>query len=170
MARRRTRSDTGRALGIVGLGTAIAVAMMFWAAHAMTSDGAPRASSSLSASTVPPGTGAPVPPSVTAPSEPEPTLATEGGFYGDAQQQSFYRWAASHRVGSLNLPGMDQGGSMLLDVATGYCRLLSEEPGGSGRDVTGIIRRQTGASWAEARELLERSVAAFCPQKVRHLV
>jgi hypothetical protein len=97
-------------------------------------------------------------------------LATEGWFPGDAEQQSFYLWAATHRVGSLNLPGLDPGGPLLAEVATGYCDLLSEAPTGSGKSVTAVIRRETGASWAESRELLERSVAAFCPQKYRHLV
>jgi hypothetical protein len=46
-------------------------------------------------------------------------------------------------------------------------RLLETRPGAQ---VAGTIRRQTGASPAEARELLERSVAAFWPQKARHLV
>lgn len=104
------------------------------------------------------------------PSESAPSLAEEGGFPGDIEQQSFYLWAEGRHVGSLNLAGMDPSTGMLAEVATGYCNLLSEEPSGSGRAVVGTIRRQTGASTAEARELLERSVTAFCPQKARHLV
>jgi hypothetical protein len=103
-------------------------------------------------------------------SEPAPTLAAEGGFPGDAEQQSFYLWAETHRVGSLNLPALDPGGPLLSEVATRYCNMLFGGPKGSGDAVTRAIRRQTGAPPAEAREFLERSVTAFCPQKARHLL
>ena len=170
MARLRGSSKTGKALGAIGLSTALAVAVMVGGVHALTSDRTDRASASVASSRLPPGARATPPPSVLAPTEPERTLAPEGLFPGDADQQSFFLWAATHRVGSLNLPGMDPGGPALTDVATGYCQLLSEAPTGSGRAVTEAIRQRTGASEAEAREFLERSVAAFCPQKTRHLV
>lgn len=107
----------------------------------------------------------------TAATEPAPTPdeVRENGMGGNANEEAFYLWADRHRVGSLNLPAMGSA-EQRSAVARGYCDQLSEEPNHSGRAVTGVIRAQTGATWAEARELLERSVAGFCPHKARHLV
>src|SRR5690242_1379153 len=106
MARLRGCSKTGKALGAIGLSTALAIAVMVGGVHALTSDRTD-ASSSVASSRLPPGARATPPPSVLAPTEAERTLAPEGLFPGDADQQSFFLWAATHRVGSLNLPGMD---------------------------------------------------------------
>lgn len=158
-------SQTRKAVGIVGAGLALAGVVLFAGVHTLAPERGSRSVAAAPASTSTPT----VRPPATA-STPTATLAPEGGFPGDAEQQSFYLWAATHRVGSLNLPGLDPGGPLLTEVATGYCDMLSEAPTGSGKAVTATIRRDTGASWAESRELLERSVAAFCPQKYRHLV
>lgn len=169
MTQQRDRSQAGKALGVVGVGLASAAAVIVVGLHALappsTSGGSPNGPSAPASST--PTGPARVPPM---PNESPSPLAEEGGLPGDVEEQSFYVWAATRHVGSLNLAGMDPSTGLLAEVATGYCNLLSEEPIGSGRAVVGIIRRQTGASPAEARELLERSVRAFCPQKARHLV
>jgi len=169
MARQAERAHTGRALAMVGLGVALAIAVMWAALQGLASDDAHLVSSPDSTPAVSHTTADPARPA-TMPSETQPTLVPEGGYGGDAQENVFYDWAARHRVGSLNLPGMDPGGGQLADVATGFCDLLSDEPGGSGPAVAARILTQTGATLAESRELLERSVAAFCPQKARHLV
>ncbi|GAA1971502.1 hypothetical protein GCM10009817_09370 [Terrabacter lapilli] len=160
-----SKSQTRRAVGIVGAGLALSGVVLFAGAHALAPERGSRSAAAAPASTPSPTVTPPA-----APSTPAATLASEGGFPGDAEQQSFYLWAATHRVGSLNLPGLDPGGPLLTEVVTGYCDMLSEAPTGSGTAVTAVIRRETGASWTESRELLERSVAAFCPQKYRHLV
>lgn len=156
-------SQTRRALGLVGAGLALAGFVVFAGVHALAREAGQRSAAAPVATST---QTSPAP----APIERPVTLAPEGLFPGDAQQQSFYLWAATHHVGSLNLPGMDPGGPLLYEVATGYCARLSEAPTGSGTAVTAAIRRETGASWSEASELLERSVAAFCPNKYRHLV
>jgi hypothetical protein len=161
----QAKSRTRKAAGIVAAGLALSGVVLFAGVLALAPEPGSRSVTAAPASTSTPGVTPPA-----AASTPPPTLATEGGFPGDAEQQSFYLWAATHRVGSLNLPGLDPGGPLLAEVATGYCDLLSEAPTGSGKSVTAVIRRETGASWAESRDLLERSVAAFCPQKYRHLV
>jgi hypothetical protein len=165
----RERSHTGKALGMVGLGLAAVVAVALGALHALSPGDVQPVSATGDSPAVTQSAARPTRPA-TMPSETGVTEVAEGGYGGDAQQNDFFDWAAQHRVGSLNLPGMDASTGELERVATGYCDLLSDEPGGSGADVTRMIRLQTGATKSMSQELLERSVAAFCPQKARHLV
>ncbi|MFM6850872.1 MAG: hypothetical protein ACKOVB_17405 [Terrabacter sp.] len=166
----RERSHTGKALAVIALGVAFAVMVTLGALHVLEpSSGHPISSpaGTPAPTRIPAGPARPA----TMPSETVVTEMAEPGFGGaDAQQEEFYQWAAGHQVGSLNLPGMDAGTGQLAAVANGYCDLLSDQPGGSGDEVARTIRMQTGTTKSMSQELLERSVAAFCPQKARFLV
>lgn len=165
----RERSQTGKALGMVGLGLAAAVAVALGALHALAPSDVRPSTAAGHTPVVTRSAAGPARPA-TMPTDTEVTEVTEGGYGGDAQENDFYDWAAGHRVGSLNLPGMDASAGELDRVAIGYCDLLSDEPGGSGEKVALTIRLQTGATRSMSHELLERSVAAFCPHKARYLV
>ncbi len=164
------RSHTGRALAVIGLGLTLVVAIMLVGLHALRAGDPEVVSAPTGTPAASRTTAAPARPA-TMPSETDATEMTDSKYGGaDAQQEQFYEWAAQHQVGSLNLPGMDAATGQLAEVANGYCDLLSDQPGGSGAKVTQMIRMQTGATRSMSQELLERSVAAFCPQKARHLV
>lgn len=159
-----------RALVVIGLSLVLVVAIMLVGVKALQ-PGDPQLASAPTGTRGASHTAAGPARPATMPSESDLTGAGEPKYGGaDAQQEEFYEWAAQHQVGSLNLPGMDAATGQLAEVANGYCDLLSDEPGGSGEKVTQMIRMQTGATRSMSQELLERSVAAFCPQKARHLV
>ncbi|MGO4600206.1 hypothetical protein [Terrabacter sp. 2RAF25] len=169
MVRQPGRSQTGKALGMIGLGVAAMLGVTLGVMHALAPGDAHLVSSP--ASTPATSSSAPDPARpATMPSDSGVAEVPEGGFGGDAQENAFYDWAARHQIGSLNLTGMDASTGELADAATGYCNLLSDEPTGSGKSVSMTISRQTGATLSASRELLDRSVAAFCPQKARYLV
>jgi len=164
------RSHTRRALAVIGLGLALVVAILLVGVNALQ-PGGPRLAAAPTGTPAASRTVAGPARPATMPSETDLSRTGEPKYGGaDAQQEEFYEWAAQHQVGSLNLPGMDSATGQLAEVANGYCDLLSDEPGGSGEKVTLVIRMQTGATRSMSQELLERSVAAFCPQKARHLV
>lgn len=102
---------------------------------------------------------------------PEATTGTSSDAPVGSSDQ-FLEWAALHRVGSLDLPELmrSRPPQEVADIAMGYCDLLFEGPTGSGEVVISVIRKDTGASEREARELLTQAVDAFCPNKARHLL
>lgn len=170
MGRQRRRSGLSGAVWVVVLGLVLSAAVVLAGFRLVMPSEARVASRPTVSPSHPLGGHRPSQaPTATAEPAPTPGEPAENGMGGNANEEAFYLWADRHRVGALNLPAMESA-EQRSAVAKGYCDLLSEEPNRSGRAVTEVIRAETGATWDEARELLERSVAGFCPHKARHLI